>query len=253
MQARAANFTRPVHNHLYGASRGQPLKHPIEQDIPRSSFYFRGGAGLEELGQRAVSDLQGHHDPESCVVYIVGGLPSVTYRDVDRRWSHGVSYEEVVFNEVEDDAVDRVCGMINNIDQQIRHMGATPCFSTIVPMSLRIWNETRLAQGRTHMLLHAQQYDDMQYFMMNSIKRINSHIVNTNVSNQVATPHMFDVVSTYEHGVSRVHFDRFEDGVHLKTQYSEKCAKKLKKVMRHNIYVLGRALGNNVKYNDVAY
>ena len=253
MQASAVNLTRPVHNYLYGASRGQPLKHSVEQDIPRSSFFFRGGAGLEELGQRAKTDLENHHDPKSCIVYIVGGLPSVTYKDVDKKWSHGVSYEEVIFNEVEEDAVNRVCGLIDNIDQQVRHMGATPCFSTIIPMSLRIWNETRLAQGRTHMLLHSQQYDDMQHFMMNTIKRVNSHIVNINIQNQVATPHMFDVVSTYEHGASRVHFERFEDGVHLKKVYSEKCAKKLKKAMRHNVYVLGKALGNDIKYFDITY
>ena len=249
MQARYVNHTRPVNHRLFAASRGAPLKPIIESEIQYSSMYYKGGAKLEHLRDRAIQEISTHHDPESCVVYIVGGLPSVTQKDADKHWSRGVSYEEVVFVEDEDAAVQRVNALIDDIDYRIRYLGATPCFSTIIPMSLRIWNDTRLNQGKTHMLLHTKHYEDMQFFLTNAIRRINHHITCVNVNNQVATPQMFDVVATYHQGVPRIHYDRFTDGVHLNQDYAKKCAKKLSMAMNHNTYVLGRALGHNIVYN----
>ena len=120
-------------------------------------------------------------------------------------------------------------------------------------MYLRVWNETRLAQGRTNMLLHSHQYEDMQYFLLNTIRRVNAHIVNLNVINQVATPHLYDTVATFEHGSPRIHYGRFNDGVHLKQEFANKCARKLKNAMAFNTYTLGRALGNNIIYGEIEY
>ena len=243
---------RPVHHNVYASSRGRPLQTTIHNDVPFSNMYCRGGAKYPHLLQEALTDLSSHHDPESCMVYFIGGLPSVTQKDEDNNWAGG-RYEEVVFVEQEDDAVARVCNLINEMDLEVRNRGATPCFSTIIPMSLRVWNETRLAQGRTNMLLHTHQYEDMQHFLQNTIRRVNAHIVNINVINQVATPHLFDTVATFEHGSPRIHFSRFTDGVHLRQEIADKCARKLKNAMAFNTYTLGRALGNTIYYGDIVY
>lgn len=250
MQAQLyVNHDRPVHHRLYAASRGAPLKPIVENEVQYSSFYYKGGAKMEELRDRALYDIQNHHDPESCIVYMAGGgLPSLTRRDIDKSWFRGVWYEEVIFVEEEDAAVERMNTLIDNIDLSIRLTGATPCFSTIVPMSLDIWNNIRLDQGKTHYLLHHNHYVDMQHFLINAIIRINTHIISVNVKNQVATPHMFDQVSTCLHGSERIHYERFIDGVHLNNNFSIKCAKKLMKAINHNTYVLGRALGHNLVF-----
>ena len=251
MQVRA-DMHRPVHHNVYATSRGRPLQTTILNDVPLSSMYCRGGAKYPHLLQEALSDLSSHHDPESCVVYFIGGLPSVTQKDEDSNWG-GMRYEEVVFVEQEDAAVKRVCDLIDQMDQAVRNKGATPCFSTIIPMSIRVWNETRLAQGRTSMLLHSHQYEDMQHFLISTIRRVNAHIVDINVINQVATPHLYDTVATFEKGSPRIHYSRFADGVHLKQEITNKCARKIKNAMAFNAYTLGRALGNNVKYGEIVY
>ena len=251
MQARA-DMHRPIHHNLYATSRGRPLQTTIHNDVPLSNMYCRGGAKYPHLLQEALTDLSRHRDPESCMVYFIGGLPSVTQKDEDSDWA-GMRYEEVVFVEQEDAAVSRVCNLLDKMDQDVRNKGATPCFSTIIPMSIRVWNETRLAQGRTSMLLHSNHYDDMQHFLINTIRRVNAHIVNINVRNQVATPHLYDTVVTFENSSPRIHYNRLTDGVHLKQEIANKCARKLKNAMAFNAYVLGRALGNNVKYGEIVY
>ena len=137
-----------VNNLLYTTSRGAAIRPMIEAEVPNCVFYTRGGATLEELGQRAVNDLQWEIKPENCIVYFIAGLPSVTFRERDPNWG-GLKYEEVIFNEPEDDAVARICNIIDSIAISVRSFKATPVFSTIIPMSLRVWNDVRLSQGKT--------------------------------------------------------------------------------------------------------
>ena len=232
-----------VNNLLYTTSRGAAIRPMIEAEVPNCVFYTRGGATLEELGQRAVNDLQWEIKPENCIVYFIAGLPSVTFRERDPNWG-GLKYEEVIFNEPEDDAVARICNKIDSIAISVRSFKATPVFSTIIPMSLRVWNDVRLSQGKTQMLLHTGQYEDMQYFLNRAIMRVNYHIITTNVDNLMGTPHLFDVVASYDGSpyTPRIHYNRFEDGVHLKPEYSMKCATKLKTAMFHNRRLLMNVL-----------
>ena len=58
--------------------------------------------------------------------------------------------------------VKKMSQSIDVISQDISYMGAKPCFATIVPMSIRKWNETRLEQGFTDYLLHQAHYEEMQ-------------------------------------------------------------------------------------------
>ena len=60
----------------------------------------------------------------------------------------------------------------------------------------------------------------------------------------MGTPHLFDVVASYDGSpyTPRIHYNRFEDGVHLKPEYSMKCATKLKTAMFHNRRLLMNVL-----------
>ena len=68
----------------------------------------------------------------------MAGVCDIKYRDVytefvDYRRRKAHSYEEVSFTEDNTSAILRVTNLIDNMDKELRSLGAKPCFMTIPP------------------------------------------------------------------------------------------------------------------------
>ena len=127
-------------------------------------------------------------DPTNCHVYYVAGLNDLTRMDSDYHRSSRFHYEEVTFVESPDKAVQRLCDLVDHICQHTLFLGAKPCFATIPPASLTLWNYHRLWNNATTHLLHSDHYDDMQELLIQSIEKVNLYLNQVNESNQMVTP-----------------------------------------------------------------
>ena len=143
-------------------------------------------------------------------------------------------YEEVVFAESNYDAYYRVSTLISEVDQVVPQSGCSPCFATVLPMTLRAWNQTRISQNRTYKLVYKPQYESMQRELETTVSQINHYINQTNISNQMATPQLADIVATHFQNQFRYHYGRFADGVHLKHKFNVKCINKTIKCINYN-------------------
>ena len=201
----------------------------------------RGGAKLETLILEAIKLVKRSPSPPDCHVYFMAGLCDIKYRDVytefvDYRRRKAHSYEEVSFTEDNTSAILRVTNLIDNIDKELRSLGAKPCFMTIPPCSLETWNLHRLNTGRTTHLIHHRQYPDMQSNLIFVINEINKFIVSTNSTNGMATPFLANTIiqSCGPSKNFRVHYDRLVDGTHATTTTNEKWAKMITKAITTN-------------------
>ena len=94
---------------------------------------------------------------------------------------------------------------IQIISNSILSFEAKPCFCTIVPCSLRMWNETRLEQHKTSFLLHHTQYQDMQTNLITAICDINKYIIFLNTQNKMYIPYIADAI--IYHGGPKKHLE----------------------------------------------
>ena len=228
---------------IFGSSRAEYL-YPILYDMhpqPENIFlFYQGGKGIDFLQHEAYSFLRSTADPTNCHIYFVAGLCDISYKDKVRNWG-GQYYEEVIFNESPDKTLDRMSNLIDNVAQNILAMAAKPCFSTIVPSNLRIWNNKRLKQNKTDFLLHHNYHEDMQDIMNRTILDVNKYINATNTSNNMVTPDMAKSIVEHRSGKRpRFHYDRFgdekhpSDGVHPTPDLSQKWAKHLQRAINKN-------------------
>lgn len=194
------------------------------------------GGRLMGLCNIATSIINHHHHPSTCHVYFLAGLCDITYRDFDPNYSHNICYDEVSFTDSPDQTIFRLTNEINSISDHIISLGAKPCFATIVPSSLRAWNETRLEQQKTAFLLHHTQYDDMQANLISAISSINKHIIEVNNSNNMATPYIAETVmsNTGPNKPPRIHYKRLTDGVHPSPTLRDKWINKLVHAIKIN-------------------
>ena len=223
---------------IFSSSRGRDLYSPLSKlhrDPEYLYIYTRGGATLKSLQYAAYDYLDWTSDPTNCHVYFVAGMCDLTFKDTDRRWSHKVKYEEVLFKGSALDTITRMTHLIDCISGHTLFMGAKPCFATILPMSLRTWNNYRLEQGKTSFLLHHNHYVEMQEAMNFAIRKINQHIHAVNASNTMVTPSLASSVVEYR-GLKkpRVYYSRFTDGVHPGEDLIEKWAKLLDRAIVRN-------------------
>ena len=127
---------------------------------------------------------------------------------------------------------------------EVKKLGAAPVFCTIIPSSLRAWNNTRLKQHKTAFLIHHNHYEDMQHLMIQTIQDINSYITTYNREHHMKTPRTADtVIRNMGHGQKRVQYQRLVDGVHAPSEekkipgvktLTEKWALKLTEAMWEN-------------------
>lgn len=168
------------------------------------------------------------NDPSQCHVYFLAGLCDITYRDYDPKFNYQ-KYEEVIFNESPWVAKSRVLGEVEAASEKILTTGAKPCFATIVPSSLTIWNELRLQQYKTSFLLHHNHYESMQYNLIKSIHSINNSIIEINETINMRTPLIASTIMTNKSKskLPRIHYSRLTDGVHPCEKTRDKWAEKL--------------------------
>ena len=129
----------------------------------------------------------------------MAGLCDITYRntyvefvDYGRRKKH--MYEEVSFTGDNKHAVLRITNPIDNMEKELKLLGAKPCFMTIPPCSIETWNLHRLTTGRTTHLSHHKHYEDMQPNLISVINEINKFIVSINSSNEMSTPFIANTI-----------------------------------------------------------
>ena len=144
------------------------------------------------------------------IIYMIGGIPDATQKIRDRK------YEEVVFIENTVKASARLTDLYETVNETILAEDAIPCFATIPTMSLTDWNHHRMSHHRTSYLIHHKQYDDMQYFLNQTIINVNHTINNINNRNLVDTPNLANCIMN-SRGANqgyRVRYSRLEDGCH---------------------------------------
>ena len=188
------------------------------------------------LQEEAYYRLERAADPTNCHIYFVGGYCDITHRDYVQHWSPYGVYEEITMMEGADQCTTRVCEIIDTISAHVLYMGAKPCFATIPPASLEVWNNYRMNVRRvTNFLLHTHQYDDMQEMLIRAIMQINEHISQINGTNDMATPDLAGtVVERREGRQTRIHYSRVWDGVHPEKNTRVQWARKLQKAINRN-------------------
>ena len=225
---------------ILGSSRAHHISKYIDYMHPyphTTSIHSKSSAKLEELQEVAYNKMEHVADPTNCHVYFVGGLCDITHRDQVNNWSPYGVYEEVTMMEGANQCTNRICELIDNISGHVLFMGAKPCFATIPPASLEVWNNHRLTKRwpATNFLLHTRQYEDMQEMLTRAILQVNEHISITNGINDMATPDLAgSMVERREGRPIRIHYSRVWDGVHPEKNTRVQWARKLQKAINRN-------------------
>ena len=226
---------------LIASSRGNYITEKLIKTHPHPEnlhIYSESSLKLSDAIVQVPSimkEINPHRHP-TCHVYLIAGLCDVTYRDFDPAYSKNTVYEEVIFNEDQNDAFNRVSSTITELSDKIVSHGGTPCFATIIPSNLEIWNNIRLNQHKTAFLLHHPQYKDMQESMISVINRLNRFIMDTNNSKNMYTPLLADTIIT-NRGYNvppRYHWNRMADGVHPGVSLIAKWVKRTVEAMSIN-------------------
>ena len=219
----------------FGSSRMNHMQQAVSLFHPNRNlvaFEHRGGWKLDSIRQHVIGVLDSGHDVSNTHVYIMAGLCDITQMD---RFVWGQrNYEEVCFIEEPNEKINIIKNKFDLLEASILIRGATPIFATIIPASIKAWNYTRLEQGRTPFLLHHDQYEDMESLVNDIISDLNFFLINKNVNNGVATPHVADQFITHRNGHRRIHFNRLADGVHPNEEYSAKTGIALWKAVKKN-------------------
>ena len=219
----------------------QTLLRNLHPKPSQLKIHARGGAKLEHLIHDPIRLIKSSHNPSQTHVYFMAGLCDITYRDIDPNHHDLIKYrthmyEEVIFIEDHTETIARITNLIDNMSEEIKLMGAKPCFMTIPPCSLVNWNLHRLNNSRTTHLIHHQQYKDMQQNLIKAIKDINHFIFATNTSNNMATPKLADDIirSAGTNKNPRVRYNRLADGTHATPETNQKWASKIINTIAEN-------------------
>ena len=229
---------------ILASSRGKGIQSKLRKLHPHPDRLYisaRGGAKVETLILDAIRLVKRHPIPSQCHVYFMAGLCDITFRDtyiefIDYRRSRAHKYEEVSFTEDNTQAVLRVTNIIINMEQELKRLGAKPCFMTIPSCSIQTWNFHRLTTGRTTHFIHHRHYEDMQPNLISVINEINQFIVATNSNNGMSTPFIANTIiqSCGPFKNHRVHYDRLVDGTHATNTTNEKWVKQIIKAIITN-------------------
>ena len=205
--------------------------HPEALDV-----YSKSSAKLAVLQDEAYAMIRSSANPTNCDIYFVGGYCDITHRDFVNNWRPYGVYDEVTMMEGADQCTLRVCNLIDSIVANVQFMGARPCFATIPPASLEVWNSYRMnCAGATRFLLHTHQYPDMQEMLIGAVDQINEHISQVNGANRMATPDLAGTIRERREGKeTRTHYSRLHDGVHPGRNTRVQWARKLQKAINRN-------------------
>ena len=233
-------------------SRGRYMEEYIKKLHPCPEKLFvisKSGGQLKDLLYKNLPNLLKNvpkYERPEYHVYFLAGICDITYRELDHKFIYNPlnncfdSYDEVIFMESPAEANLRLYEIVKEVSDGVTKLGARPCFSTIVPCSLAVWNHQRLNQGKTSCLLHSEHYDDMQSLMMDTIVEINRDLKAINTQNEMCTPYIAStVIENLGQKKYRVHYSRLPDGTHptitlAKTWAKKLCAPSVKIVAGHS-------------------
>ena len=97
-----------------------------------------GDEKLEVHILKAIRLVKRPPTPSECHIHFKAGLYDITHRDiyagfVDYMTLRVHSYEQVSFTEDNTGEILRVTNLIDNMDKELKSLGAKPCFMTIPP------------------------------------------------------------------------------------------------------------------------
>ena len=227
---------------LVGSSRAKSVETQLAKTHPDPSnliIHAKSSAKLYDLSGKAINIIQSKHlDPYTTdvKVYFLAGYCDLT------EMLMGANYEEVVFLEDVEHAVQRVIYNIDQASSYITSFNFSPVFSTIPPGNLDIWNNTRFLQRKTNFLNYSSRYQEMNKNIIQAIVQINKHILAKNIQNSVSTPYVASTIMDNHPGFDRhgnrypprVHYSRLVDGVHPTEKLSNNWARALLKAMKKN-------------------
>ena len=196
--SRGAGIAPHIQNHH--------LSRPIIVDTHKGAFI----SSLADIACNILEDSP-FNPSNPPYIYFVAGLPDITHKE------QGPHYQEFIFIESPQEAVDRVMTIISNAQIQILNANAIPIFATIAPMSLQTWNFERLHQHKTSYLLHSHQYEDMQELLIDTTIEINKQIIEIHNVLNMHTPKLGEEI-IHKPSAKRSHrtrYGRLVDGVHL--------------------------------------
>ncbi|CAC5395840.1 unnamed protein product [Mytilus coruscus] len=189
---------------VYGDSRARQLKDHIPMAV---SKFFPG----KTIGQ--ITDLANQHLASKSgkkLLYIVGGICNLTKKlNTDR----SSTYEEVVFQPSPNVLFDYL-GQMQSGKDLLAGNDCVPIYCTVPTMSLKTWNEIRLAQKKTSYLQFESQYVQMQEELNSTILQVNKKIVQFNFDNGYNTPHIHQCIMKCKKGKYWFYYNRYVDGVH---------------------------------------
>lgn len=227
---------------LVGSSRAKSVQSQLINSHPDPSnlyIHSRSSAKLYDLSGEAM-DLIHRNNIDTynndVKVFYLAGYCDLT--DVLR----DVNYEEVVFLEDIDHAVERVKSNIDQAASFTANYNVTSVFSTIPPANIEIWNTTRYNQRKTNHLSYHSHYQEMNHNIVQALVQLNKYILQKNIENSASTPFVASTMVDNHPGYDRygrrypprVHYSRLVDGVHPTEKLAKNWAKALTKAIKQN-------------------
>lgn len=169
--------------------------------------YKRGATILDLAGPAGVAVSKAVTTSRRPVrVILAAGINDLSYR-----LRHG----EVVFDESRNHVL-HIEVALREFEIRVRHHGCEKVvFATISPMDFGWWNAISRSHGRVRDLDYSEYYPDMQQSFVETLRQVNSAIIEMNIRRQSPTPMLhFDVVDARGHEKQRVTWTRLVDGLH---------------------------------------
>lgn len=144
-------------------------------------------------------------------------------------------YEESYFDLKKKNKTEEIKQTLKDIKYRLSKINCTVIYVTITTMSFQKWNAHRFNQGKTHMLLHTNEYESMQEKLNTTIHEINKYITQLNKGSHMFTPFLH----TYVHRIkNKVKFSylyyKLIDRVHPSDKLAEQWQNQLLTVMKKN-------------------
>jgi hypothetical protein len=170
-------------------------------------------------------------------IYILAGICNLT--TIVKRWVNGARHEELIVvtkNDEITNTLNETKSAISDLQNFILRHDAIPIFCTIYPSSISDWNATRVTQGKTDILVHAEDYHAMQSHLEEMVENVNQFIVERNVDLKMKTPLLHRCLWHNRGPKSRncFNYSKLTDGCHASTDLNTKIGKSLLRAIHLN-------------------
>lgn len=212
-----------MNSYIYASSRGRSLS-----DVNCKSLRVVPGGKLRQLCEFAVEELSSVQGPK--IVYFIAGIPDICTLNRDRK----SNYEEN-FLDMSKKHVECYKEILVNVEQEMQHIGCKVVFGTITTISFKLWNEHRLAIGKTKYLKYEVEYAIMQERLNEILHSLNNFITELNTRNGVFTPFLHSpVMKQRKNGNFKYSYSKLVDGVHPSSELSKVWSDRMSKAISMN-------------------